>query len=324
MRLATIPGGGRDGTLVVVDAEGGRFALAPRGPRSLRDAIEDWERWEPVLRRAEEDLASDRIPSLPVDSVTFAAPLPRVFEWCEGSTYLPHMERIRGMRGVDLPSDHGFTPAVYQSGGSAFIGHMDPVPLPDATWDLDVEGTIGVVTDDVPIGTDASAAQSRIRLLVLANDLTYRALIPAEYERRVGIYRSKPARSFAPFAVTPDSLGDAWDGRLLSAQVRTSVNGTEIGRPDSAVDCAFDFARLIEQIATTRALAAGSIVGTGTVSNRAAESGYACLAELRAVELAADGGHSTRYLQPGDSFSIEAFIDETSVFGAIRQSVVGK
>ena len=321
MKLATIRGGGRDGTLVVVDSRAGLVSIPSDGPRTLQSALEDWEHWEPVLAEAADRLVDGTAASFPVDSVDFRSPLPRSYHWCEGSTYLAHMERIRKSRGIALPPGHGVEPVGYQTGSSGFLGPTDDIPLVDVELGLDIEGTIAIITDDVPVGTKREDAASHIKLVVLANDLTYRNLLPQEYAKNVGFYQSKPERSFAPFAVTPDSLGSAWSGLLLESELRCSINGVHLGHPNTAVDVSFDFGRMIEFLTLTRPLNAGSLVGSGTVSNRRDDVGYTCLAELRAVELTNTGEFVTPYLVDGDVIDLEAFIGDDSVFGAIRQRV---
>lgn len=310
----------------MVVADDGRTALpSPGGIATLQAALEDWERAWPVLQRAagrvERGPAEDAIAIGPDD---LASPLPRAFQWCDGSTYLTHMERIRAARGMPLPPGHDTEPIVYQSGSDGFLAPTEPVPLPDPGWGLDLEATVAVVTGDVPRGTPAADVPGLIRLVLLANDLTYRNLMPIEYAKSVGPYQAKPARPFAPFARPVDELGGLWDGRLLHATVRCDVRGETIGTLDTAADCAFDFAELIAHLARTRSLAAGTIVGSGTVSNRDETRGVGCLAELRALEQLRHGAPSTPLLDVGDTVRVEAFGPSgETLFGAIDQAVVG-
>lgn len=324
MRLASLRAGGRDGALAVVATDGRTAIARPGGIPTLRAALEDWESAWPMLQQAaaliEQGTADEAIA---VGADDLASPLPRAFQWCDGSTYLTHMQRIRAARGMPLPPGHDTEPIVYQSGSDAFLAPTEPVPLPDPGWGLDLEATVAVVTGDVPRGTRAADVPGLIRLVLLANDLTYRNLMPIEYAKSVGPYQAKPARPFAPFARPVDELGGLWDGRLLHATVRCDVRGETIGSLDTATDCAFDFAELIAHLARTRALAAGTIVGSGTISNRDETRGVGCLAELRALEQLRDGAPSTPLLAIGDSVRLEAFGPSgESLFGAIHHTIV--
>jgi fumarylacetoacetate (FAA) hydrolase len=316
VRLATLRRGGKDGTLAIVGADGRRAIAEPGGLRTLQEALDDWETAEPLLRRGQGDLVE-------LDEEELHSPLPRAYQWCDGSTFLSHMERLRASRGMALPPRYDEDPIVYQSGSDAFLAPTDPIPLRDVSWGLDLEATVAVVTGDVPVGTTAAEAPRHILLLLLTNDLTFRHLLPGEYAKSVGIYRSKPARAYAPFALTPDELGDQWNGRLLRSTVRSWVNGELLGELRSDEDCAFDFGRLIEYLTLTRSLAAGTIIGSGTISNRDESRGFGCLAEKRAVEITTDGKPTTELLKVGDTVRVEAFDDDgNSLFGALDQTVV--
>jgi len=323
MRLATRKDGSRDGTLVVVSPEGSRCAVPPAGPATLQAALDDWDRAGPLLRDACERLAADERAGEPLDAAGLHAPLPRAYQWADASTYLAHMERLRAARGMPLPPHHDSEPIVYQSGSDVLLGPSDPIALADEAWGLDLEATVAVVTDDVPMGTPAADAPAYIRLVLLANDLTLRNVLPAEYAKGVGLYRAKPARPYAPIAMTPDALGDAWDGTLLHATVRSWVNGEPLGAVESGRDCAFDFGDVIAYMTQTRALGAGTIVGSGTVANRDVANGFSCLAEKRASEMVCDGEARTPLLRVGDRVRIEAFDGAgRSLFGAMDQAVV--
>jgi fumarylacetoacetate (FAA) hydrolase len=323
MRLASLKSGGRDGTLVVVASDGHTAVAEPGGIRTLQAAVEEWERSAPLLAGALALAERGGPGTIRVAPDELASPLPRSFQWADGSTYLTHMERIRAARGMPLPPDHATEPIVYQSGADRFLSPTEDVPLPDPGWGLDLEATVAVVTGDVPQGTPSAAVPALIRLVLLADDLTYRNLMPLEYAKGVGPYLAKPARPYAPFARPVASLGDAWDGRLLHATVRCTVRGAEIGALASGADCGFDFGELIAYLARTRSLAAGTIVGSGTISNREPARGVGCLAELRAVETLRDGAPSTPLLDIGDHVRIEAFDGGGgSLFGAIDHRVV--
>ena len=232
------------------------------------------------------------------------------------------MERIRAARGMELPPEHRREPILYQSGSDAFLSPRGDIELVDEAFGLDLEATVAVIVDDVPRGTRVATAVEHVKLVLLTNDLTYRNLMPGEYAKGVGPYRAKPARAYAPVAVTPDGLGDAWSGALLHARVRSWVNGELLGEPDAGRDCAFDFAELIAYMTATRRLAAGTIIGSGTVSNRDEAAGYGCLAEKRAVETVRSGAAITPLLRARDVVRIEAFdVNEVSLFGALEQTV---
>jgi fumarylacetoacetate (FAA) hydrolase len=233
------------------------------------------------------------------------------------------MERLRAARGLGLPPDHGAVPATYQSGSDRFLRPDEEIVLGDEAWGLDCEATVAVVVGDVPRGANAAAAAECVRLLVLTNDLTYRHLLSREYQAGVGFYQAKPPRAYAPFALTPDELGPSWSGGLLHATVEVRINGELLGELDSAADCAFDFFQILAHMALTRPLAAGSIVGSGTVANADPARGYGCIAERRAVQMAAGEDPEDRFLAAGDRVRIEAFDPSgRSLFGAVDQLVV--
>ena len=321
MRLGSLPGPTRDGTLVLISADHRRALRAPELP-TLQAALDDWDRASEGLEALSRRLDSGELDGEPLDESTLLSPLPRAVQWAEASTYLPHMERIRAARGMELPPEHRLEPIVYQSGSDRFLTPTEDVQLADEGWGLDLEATIAVVTGDVAQRSSADEAAQQIKLVMLTNDLTLRNLMPAEYAKGVGPYRAKPARAYAPIAVSTMALGDAWTGRLLRSTVRSWVNGELLGEPDSGRDCAFDFGDLLAYMTMTRSLAAGTIVGSGTVSNREEEVGYSCLAEKRAVQQLRSGQPVTPLLRVGDVVRIEAFDDRgASIFGAIEQSV---
>lgn len=321
MKLATIAEGGRDGVLAVVSGDGTR--LAPAGAPNLQAALEDWDAVEPELRAAAGALDAGELEGRPIDSVCLHSPMPRAYQWAEASTYHRHMERLRAVRGIGLPPDHGRTPAVYQSFSDVFLRPDEEIPLADVEWGLDCEATVGVIVSGLPLGASRSEVEASIRLLTLTNDLTHRNLLTREYATGVGFYQAKPARAYAPFAVTPDELGDAWKGGLLSARVEVEINGDWLGSLDSGSDCSFDFHRILLHMATTRELGPGSIIGSGTVANDDPARGHGCIAEKRSIDIAAGREPSDRFLEPGDRVRIEAFDHEDlSIFGAIDQRVI--
>lgn len=321
MHLATLREGGRDGTLVVVNSRLERWA-APAGVRTLQAALDGWDVAAPALEAAAAALATDPGTGRPLDPQALHAPLPRAYQWAEGSTYLSHMRRCRAARGVAMPPDAETSPTVYQSGSDVFLAPRDPIGLGDEAWGLDLEATVAVIVDDVPQGTDAEAALAHIKLVVLVNDLTLRNVLPREFAAGVGLYQCKPARPVAPIAVTPAALGHAWAGDRLRAQVRCTVNGDRLGDLDAGADCRFGFGALIAHMASTRPLGAGTVVGSGTVSNLDEANGTGCIIERRALQTLTGEEELMPYLRAGDSVTVEAFDPGgRSLFGAIDQTV---
>lgn len=319
LRLATKRDGSRDGRLYVVAETDQGIVGLPAPVETMQQAVEQWEAVEPALRALHAGLP-DGGELVALDE--FLAPLPRAFQWAEGSTYLPHMERLRKARGKPLPPHHGELPAVYQSGSDQMLGPAAPIERGDPRWGLDIEATVAVIVDDVPRGIDAEHAASRIRLAVLANDLTHRHLLTAEYAVGVGFYQAKPPRPFAPFAVPIADLGDAWDNGVPSFTVRTWLNGKLLGAVDASRDAAFSFPELIAYMARTRPLVAGTLVGSGTVANHDPAAGYGCIAERWADE-GRKQDPADPFLQLEDRIRIEA-IDRSgrSVFGRMEQDIV--
>lgn len=326
MKLASLKTGGRDGTLIVVD-KALRFAATAASWRTLRDALENWSEAEAVLRAAAEDLER---PGTGTSGARFAfdpgqcaAPLPRAFQWIDGSAYLSHAELVRKARGAEMPDILYREPMMYQGAADDLLGPRDDIVLPDEAHGIDLEAEIAVIVDDVPMGVSVDAAAQHIKLMMIVNDVSLRNLMPDELSKQFGFLNSKPSTAFSPVALTPDEAGDAWDGRKLALPLVSSVNGREIGRPNGAVDLNFDFAELIAHAARTRNLRAGTIIGSGTVSNRDAAAGVACLQELRMREKIASGKITTDHLRFGDMVRIE-MTDAAggTLFGSIEQRVV--
>lgn len=328
MKLSTYDDGTRDGRLMLVSRDGTKCIEAP--VPTLQVALDDWARAEPVLRAAETGLATAGQAFVPARCL---APLPRAYQWVDGSAYVNHVELVRRARGAELPASFWTDPLVYQGGSDDFARPVADVPFVDTAHGIDLEGEIAVVTDDVPIGTDAGKAAGRVRLLMLVNDWSLRNLIPGELAKGFGFYQSKPATGFGPIAVTPDELSPAWDGARVHLRLRSWINGAPFGEPDAGRDMVFGFPELIAHAARTRRLGAGAILGSGTVSNMVdgkparpiAEGGpgYSCLAEVRMIETIDDGAPRTPFLTFGDRVRIEMLdADGTSVFGAIEQTVV--
>jgi fumarylacetoacetate (FAA) hydrolase len=324
MKLATLREGGRDGTLVVVSRDLAMAARVPEVAPTLQDALDDWPRAEPALREVYRRLNERQIEhAVSFDATRAASPLPRAYQWADGSAYLHHAELVRKARKAEMPESLYRDPLMYQGGSDSFIAPTDDILAADEAWGIDFEAEVAIVTDDVPMGIDAAAAAAHIKLLMLANDVSLRNLIAGELAKGFGFFHSKPATAFSPVAATPDELGAAWDGRKLHLPLRCHVNGREFGRPNAGVDMNFDFPMLIAHAARTRMLAAGTIIGSGTVSNRnPGEVGSCCIAERRMIETIEKGAAETPFLRFGDRVRIE-MLDARgqSIFGAIDQKV---
>ena len=334
MKLASLKQG-RDGRLLVVSRDLGRAVPASGIAPTLQAALDDWDDTAPRLEELAEELeAGTADGSFAFDATRCAAPLPRAYQWADGSAYVNHVALVRKARGAELPESFWHDPLMYQGGSDGFLGPCDPIPLADEDWGLDFEAEIAAVTGDVPQGAADAAAAAAIRLIMLVNDVSLRALIPGELAKGFGFFQSKPASAFSPVAVTPDELGSAWDGRKVSLPLLSHLNGILFGKPEAGEDMTFDFPRLIVHAAKTRALAAGTIVGSGTVSNRDPDGGpgrpvadgglgYSCIAEQRVVEALTHGEARTPFLTAGDRVTIEMLDrDGQSIFGAINQGVV--
>jgi fumarylacetoacetate (FAA) hydrolase len=333
MKLASLKGG-RDGRLVVVSRDLAWCVDASPIAPTLQAALDDWARYGPELAGLAEELEHGFAPRQRFHEQEAASPLPRACQWADGSAYLNHMELVRRARGAEMPESFRSDPLIYQGGSDGFLGPRDPIPLADEAWGCDFEAEIAVVTDDVPQGAGRNQALAAVRLVMLANDVSLRNLIPAELAKSFGFYQSKPAGAFSPVAVTPDELGTAWAEGKLSGAVEVELNGAPFGMPDAGEGMSFDFGALIAHCARTRSLAAGSIVGSGTVSNRgpgggpgrpvsAGGVGYGCIAEQRTVETLLEGAPRTPFLKAGDVVRIEMRNeDRRSLFGAIEQTVV--
>ena len=334
MKLATLKAGGRDGTLVVVSRDLTRAAAVPEIAETLQSALDRWPETEPALRIIAERLEGGHEEgAFAFDPAQCAAPLPRAYQWCDGSAYVNHVELVRKARGAEMPPSFWTDPLMYQGGSDRFIGPCDPIEAISEEHGIDLEAEIAVVTDDVPMAVTAEEAGRHVKLLMLVNDVSLRGLIPAELAKGFGFFQSKPASSFSPVAVTPDELGPAWRDNRVHLPLLSRINGQEFGRPDAGTDMTFDFARLIAHAAATRHLGAGTVVGSGTVSNKLDGGpgkpidqggvGYSCLAEVRTVETILDGKPTTPFLRFGDRVRIEMMdAHGHSIFGAIDQEVV--
>jgi fumarylacetoacetate (FAA) hydrolase len=332
MKLATLKNGTRDGKLVVVSRDLTRFTDASFLAPTLQAALDDWKRISPHLAAMAESLETGAVPASRFHEHDAHSPLPRAYQWADGSAYVNHVELVRKARGAEMPASFWTDPLIYQGGSDAFLGPRDPILAGDEAWGIDMEGEVAVIVDDVPMGSSADEAREAIRLVMLVNDVSLRGLIPAELAKGFGFYQSKPASAFSPVAVTPDELGDAWDGGKVSLPLHVDLNGKPFGRADAGVDMTFDFPRLIEHAAKTRPLCAGTIIGSGTVSNKLdggpgkpvseGGAGYSCIAEIRMIETIAGGEAKTPFMRFGDTVRIE-MKDRAghSIFGAIEQTV---
>jgi len=331
MKLASLKGG-RDGRLVVVSHDLAWCVDASPVVATLQAALDDWPTFEPQLRTLAASLEVGGVPRERFHEHDAASPLPRAYQWADASAYVNHVQLVRRARGAETPASVWTDPMMYQGGSDGFLGPRDPIPLADPAWGLDLEAEVAVIVDDVALGADRAAGLAAIRLVMLANDVSLRNLIPDEIAKGFGFFQGKPATAFSPVAVTPDEL-EGWRDGKLSGALEVELNGALIGQADAGVDMTFDFGTLIAHAAKTRALGAGSIVGAGTVSNRGADggpgrtvneggAGYSCLAELRTVEALAYGAPRTPFLKGGDRVRIEMRDSRRhSIFGAIEQEV---
>jgi fumarylacetoacetate (FAA) hydrolase len=323
MKLATLNDGTRDGQLAVVSRDLKTAHLADGIAPTLQAALDDWAFIAPQLSELSQLINSGRgHRSFDFDPAKCMAPLPRAYQWADGSAYVNHVELVRKARNAEMPESFWEDPLMYQGGSDDFIGPMDDIVLAYEEWGIDFEAEVAVITGDVPMGTTADDAHQQIKLLMLVNDVSLRNLIPPELAKGFGFLQSKPASSFSPVAVTPDELGDAWKGGKVHLPLRSTWNGKLVGQPQAGVDMVFNFPQLISHLCKTRNVRAGSIIGSGTVSNKDAGKGYSCIAEKRCLELIADGVASTPFMLFGDTIKIE-MLDENgkSIFGAINQTV---
>ena len=334
MRLVSLKVAGRDGRLAIVAGDMARAAPA-EAALTLQQALDGWSVIAPQLEaQAVAFAAGETMETVALDPANCMAPLPRAYQWADGSAYVNHVELVRRARGAEMPSSFWTDPLMYQGGSDSFLGPNDPIVLGDEAWGIDFEAEVAIITDDVPMGVHPSKAGQHIKLVMLVNDVSLRNLIPNELAKGFGFFQSKPSSSFSPIAATPDELGDAWDGAKVDLALLSYLNGEPFGRPSAAQDMTFGFPELIAHAARTRPLAAGSIVGSGTVSNKDRDGGpgrpirdgglgYSCIAEQRVVETLTEGKPRSPFLKFGDRVRIE-MLDATgrSVFGAIDQTVV--
>lgn len=324
MKLATLKDGTRDGQLAVVARDLKTAVLADGIAATLQRALDDWDFIAPQLQAIYADLNAERAARMFVfDTKRCMAPLPRAYQWADGSAYVNHVELVRKARNAEMPESFWHEPLMYQGGSDDFLGPNDDIALASEDWGIDFEGEVAVITGDLAMGSDVVRSAAQIRLLMLVNDVSLRNLIPAELAKGFGFLQSKPASSFSPVAVTPDELGDAWHDGKVHLPLRTIWNAVAVGQPNAGVDMVFSFPQLLAHLVKTRNARAGSIVGSGTVSNKDVSKGYTCIAEKRCLEMIADGVAKTPFMQFGDTIRIEMLDAKgKSIFGAINQQVV--
>ncbi len=324
MKLATYQNNTRDGQLMVVSRDLSRAVAVPQIAATLQQALDNWAQAEPQLQQVYTALNQGEADgAVAFEQARCLSPLPRAYQWADGSAYLNHVELVRRARGAEVPESFYHDPLMYQGGSDAFLPPRSPIPLRDEAWGLDFEGEVAVVTGDVPLGADAAACAGHIRLLMLVNDVTLRNLIPNELAKGFGFFQSKPATAFSPVAVSPDELGDAWQDGKVHLPLLVDYNNAFYGKPNAGVEMQFSFPQLVAHVAKTRELVAGSIVGSGTVSNHDRSTGSCCLAEQRMIEIIDTGAAITPFMKVGDTVRIEMKdAAGVSIFGAIAQTVV--
>ena len=324
MKLASLKEGGRDGTLMVVSRDLTTMTPATSVADTLQFAIENWNTTADALQELSVKLEAGTVDSQSYDPSLLASPLPRAYQWADGSAYLSHMRLVRKARGAEMPPGAETDPLMYQGGSDHFLAPTEDIPCRDTEWGLDFEGEIAIITDDVKTACSSANAASHIKLVMLCNDISLRNVMKPELTKGFGFYQSKPASAFSPVCITPDELGEHWSGAQVNLPLETTYNGEQFGNVPAGKDLNFDFAALIAHAARTRELRAGTIIGSGTVSNTNHEAvGSSCLAEQRMIEIIESGTATTRFMQPGDTIKFEMKEPSgQSIFGAIDQKVV--
>lgn len=332
MKLASLKDGTRDGKLVVVSRDLTRYTDASFLVPTLQAALDDWARIAPHLEAMAESLEHGSVPALRFHEHDAESPLPRAYQWADGSAYVNHVELVRKARNAEMPESFWTDPLMYQGGSDTFLGPRDPIVMADEAYGIDMEGEVAVIVDDVAMGASPDEAREAIRLVMLVNDVSLRNLIPDELAKGFGFFQSKPSSAFSPVAVTPDELGEAWDGGKLNLPLLVELNGKPFGKADAGVDMTFDFPTIVAHAAKTRPLGAGAIIGSGTVSNKLdggpgkpvgqGGAGYSCIAEIRMIETIESGKPKTPFMKFGDTVRIEMKDAKGhSIFGAIEQKV---
>lgn len=331
MKLASLKHG-RDGQLVVVSKDLKHCIAVPDIAQTMQSAIDNWSEAEPRLQTVYEQLNADQLDASEFEVGNCDSPLPRAYQWADGSAYVNHVELVRKARGAEMPESFWTDPLMYQGGSDDFLAPTDPIVMASEDWGIDFEAEIAVVTDDVPCGVAPADAAAHIKLLMLVNDVSLRNLIPGELAKGFGFFHAKPSSAFSPIAVTPDELGEQWRDGKVHLPLLSYLNGEPFGKPNAGVDMTFSFPELVAHAAKTRNLCAGTIIGSGTVSNKldggpgkpvnAGGAGYSCIAEVRMVETLAEGQPKTAFMKFGDRIKIEMHDPEgNTIFGAIEQSV---
>lgn len=323
MRLATRDNGTRDGELIIVNREMTRFLIADAIAPTLQAALDDWDKLEQPLRYLANALETSPEVGQSLKTARLMAPLPRAYEWVDGSAFVNHVELVRKARGAKPPETLFTDPLVYQGGSGVFLSHTDDIVLKDPAWGLDFEAEVCAILGDTPQGATADNGLDHVKLLLICNDITLRNLIPNELQKGFGFFCSKPATAFSPFAITPDELGESWSEGRVHLNMNSWLNGEQVGAPNAGPEMHFSFGDLIAHISKTRSFVAGTILGSGTISNRDPDAGYSCLAEQRMREIIATGEAVTPFLSHGDEVTIEMSDPAgRSLFGRIHQRVV--
>ncbi len=334
MKLATLNDGTRDGKLVVVSKDLTRYCAADNIAPTLQAALDNWERIAPELEVLARDVEHETVPCERFHEREAHSPLPRAYQWADGSAYINHVELVRKARDAEVPESFYHDPLMYQGGSDNFLPPRGEIPLGDPAWGCDMEGEVAVITDDVPMGVSVEDAASHIKLIMLVNDVSLRGLIPGELAKGFGFFQSKPSSAFSPVAVTPDELGDKWKDSLIHLPLMVDYNGEPFGRAEVGKDATFNMAQLVAHAAKTRNLGAGTIIGSGTISNKGEDggpgkpvaeggAGYSCIAEIRMIETIYEGEAKTRFMRAGDTVKVEMRdADNHSIFGSIEQTVV--
>ena len=323
MKLATLRDGTRDGSLIVVKSDGSAYASATDIAPTMQAALDQWDEVEPKLQARAAALEAGEVEGQPVDTTKLHSPLPRAYEWIDGSAYINHIVLVRKARNAEPPATLETDPLVYQGGSGVLLGPTEDIRVPNFDWGVDFEAEVAVILGDTPRGVSREEAGEHVKLIMLVNDVTFRNLIPAELAKSFGFFQSKPATAFAPFAVTPDELGDAWKEGRIHLPLLTDYNGEKFGDPDAGPEMHFSFLDLIAHVAKTRSFTAGTILGSGTISNEDRSRGSSCLAEKRMLEKIDSGEFVTPFMKAGDTVHIRMLdADGNNIFGSIEQKVV--
>ena len=324
MKLATLRNNSRDGELIIVNKNLTKACSAKDICPTMQSALDNWNDTHSKLMQKFDELEKNKLNDIfTFDANKTTAPLPRAYQWADGSAYVNHVELVRKARGATMPENFWTDPLMYQGGSDSFLGPHDDILMADTSWGIDFEAEIGVITDDVPMGVTPENALEHIKLIVILNDVSLRNLIPNELSKGFGFFQSKPATSFAPVCITPDELGAHWDNGKVTLPLVTYLNNTLFGKPNAGIDMTFDFGTLISHAAKTRFLSAGCIIGSGTVSNLDRSQGSSCIAEKRMLEIINNGKPETEFMQFGDTVTIEMFDQNNqTIFGKISQKVV--